>query len=845
MAGGAVGFQAESLVVTPTGVLKSGASLTLDISGAALTTGALYAKETLSLATGSWVNAGEVLSEGVFQLTTTGDVINRKTLQGAHLEDWVIGGDFTNEVDAQVLASSEAGAAVTVAGTFTNAGTVASRGDWGLEATILHQTGVGLADGALHLTATQAFTHTGTLQSIGSQTLTVSHGSLESPGRLVTEGILTLVAPRGDLLQTGEASLTGSGITLTAGGRIQTQDVDSRGSLTLTGGSVTAEGVIRADGLFTVHTSGALIHTGTVSARGLDWTGGTITLPTGSRLTAGEAGVRMNTPGALTLAGGVHSQGGFTLPQRVASLTVGGEVLAAGAIVLQATGAVTVGSGGAIKSGDALTLDTRGTFVNAGRLYGQETLALHADSFTNLGETFSEGVFRLTTTGEVTNQGTLQGDHLEDWVIGGDFTNAVTGEWLATGAAGAGVTVAGTLTHAGVWDSRGDWVTVAGDVTNTGTLRVAGGLTLTVSGTVHHQGIWEAGTLTLTAGEFLHDAPTLVLGTGASVITVSSAWTHTQSLTSQGRLTLQAPSITNDGLLVARDGLTLITADTLRNRQTIASGGALTLRAGRLLQNEEDAELYAGGDLLIEGVDGGTLEVVRNIAGTIEAEGSLTLRAEEFHNEAVLWEETPGGVKDRRWVTRRDGTHAHGGFWWTPDQWVTLTEERVSSTLRAHQAIVRAGGNLTIVADTWNETSVVSAGGDIHQTGSLTHRTHTRSVEGLVRKEGRYALVPYRQCSVRFLGWNCRTEYTSQYDVRDTPTAQVIETEEKAVWLAGGAVEITGRALTFGTGEAPRGAGERPVLTAQTEEVRVDAPETAAGDTEGALEAPSLSPPPP
>ena len=233
-----------------------------------------------------------------------------------------------------------------MAGTFTNAGTVASRGDWGLEATTIQQTGVGLADGALHLTATQAFTHTGTLQSTGAQTLTVSHGSLESTGRLVTEGLLTLAAPRGDLLQTGEASLTGAAITLTAGGHIQTQDVDTQGPLTMTGGSVTAEGVIRTAGLFTVHTSGALIHTGTVSAEGLDWTGGTITLPTGSRLTAGEAGVRMNTPGALTLAGGVHSQGGFTLPQRVASLTVGGAVLAAGAVVLQATGAVTVGSGG-------------------------------------------------------------------------------------------------------------------------------------------------------------------------------------------------------------------------------------------------------------------------------------------------------------------------------------------------------------------------------------------------------------------------------------------------------------------------------------------------------------------
>ena len=332
---------------------------------------------------------------------------------------------------------------------------------------------------------------------------------------------------------------------------------------------------------------------------------------------------------------------------------------------------------------------------------------------------------------------------------------------------------------------------------------------LTTPGTVHHQGVWEAGTLTLTAGAFLHDAPTLVLGAGASTLTLSSAWTHTQSLTSQGRLTLQAPSITNEGLLLAREGLTVVATDTIRNRQTLASGGRLTLQAGRLIQNEQDAELHAGEDLLLEGIDGGTLEVVRNVAGTMEAEGSLTLRAGEFHNEAILWEETPGGIKDRRWVTLQNGTHAQGGYWWTPDQWVTLTEEQVSSTLRAHQAIVRAGGDLTIVADTWNETSVVSAGGDIHQTGSLTQRTHSRSVEGLTRREGRYALVPYRRCSVRFLGWNCRTEVEPRYDVRDTPSVQVIETEEKAVWLAGGAVAITGRAFTFGTGEAPRGSEAR------------------------------------
>ena len=138
---------------------------------------------------------------------------------------------------------------------------------------------------------------------------------------------------------------------------------------------------------------------------------------------------------------------------------------------------------------------------------------------------------------------------------------------------------------------------------------------------------------------------------------MSSAWTIPPIIDKSGT-TYPSGALDNErrDSLVARDGLTLITADTLRNRQTIASGGALTLRAGRLLQNEEDAELYAGGDLLIEGVDGGTLEVVRNIAGTIEAEGSLTLRAEEFHNEAVLWGGDPGGSERPALgdATRRD-----------------------------------------------------------------------------------------------------------------------------------------------------------------------------------------------
>ena len=619
----------------------------------------------------------------------------------------------------------------------------------------------------------------------------------------------------------------------------------------------------------------------------------------------------------------------------MASLTVGGDVLALGAITLQAAGALTVRDTGALKSGAVLTLNTPGAFVNAGRLYGQESLSLHARSLTNSGEVLSDGAFRLVTTGNVTNEGRFQGAHLADWAIGGAFTNAVNAEVLASGANGAALTVTGTFTNAGALYSRGDWVTEAGgikhtgaggaagqlrltagaltqagslaagnelhlqltdaftnagtvtsagaltvaasgltqtatgrlagerlalrlaggafqnagvlessgdasltemgEVTNSGAIRVTEGLTLTSFARVTHQGVWEAGTLTLTAEEFVHEGQTLVLGTGDSTFTLARPFENARTVTSEGRLTLQAPSLTNDGVFIARDGLTLITADALVNRKTLASGGALTLRAGRLIHNARDAEVYAGGEVLIEGIEGNPLDVVRNVAGTIEAAGSLTLRAGEFHNEALIYAETPSGSKDRRWVTRREGPHAHGGYWWATDQWVTLAEEVVNSTLRAHQAIVRAGGHITIIADTWNETSVVSAGGDLRHEGSLTQRTHTRTVEGLARKVGRHGLVPYERCSrVGFWSWNCRTEYEVRYDIQDTRTAQSIETEEQAVWIAGGTVNLVGPTLTFGTRDTSTRRGEVPTLTATTDRVNVAAP----GASRGALEVP-------
>ncbi|MEI7290443.1 hemolysin BL-binding protein, partial [Dickeya dadantii] len=718
------------------GTLTVQAQTQLDNSGSLLAGGALtvQAAQTANLG----VMAGDAL-------TVTGALLsNGGTLQGRQALTLTADGALTNTATGKLLTQ---GAAV------LNAAAAENDGEWQagtllLTADSLRNGGRIQSDGALTaaLSATGALTNSGTLAANGDTTLTL--GGLDNRGAVSALGGLTVqgtalgntgqLASRGALTLTGdyagggslysEAALTLSGADIAnAGGRWQGSTIDITGQQlenqgTLVGGRIALIGQKLANtgnitGLdsLTVTLPGTLTNGGRLEGQTLSLTADTLdnggTLLGVDALTLAIAGKARNQASGQWLSNGESRLTAMALDNQGQWQ---GARLEATAGTVRNAGQVLGLSALTLTINDTLTSTATGTLLTQGAAvlraataendgeWQAGTLLLTADSLRNGGRIQSDGALTVTLAGGLSNSGTLAANGDTTLTLGGlDNRGTVSGL--------GNLTVQGsTLGNAGQL-AAGGALTLTGDYAGGGSLYSDAALTLSGNGVVGDGGRWQAKTVTVT-GDTLSNGGQLNAAE-ALTLQLDGALGNTGTLAGQ-TLMARAAELDNSGLLSGRDGLTLTLPGAVINRGRL-EGQTLNLTADTLDN---------GGTLL--GMEALTLAIAgtaRNLAsGQWLSNGESRLTATALDNQgqwqSARLEATAGTVRNAGQLLGLSALTL------TADG--TLTNTATGTLLTQGVAVLRAAtaendgewqaGNLLLTADSLRN------GGRIQSDGALT-----------------------------------------------------------------------------------------------------------------------------
>ncbi|USR59973.1 hemagglutinin repeat-containing protein [Lelliottia amnigena] len=710
------------------------AGVTAKVSESFSNQGNVLSQQQLDLNATNITNQGQLLAK---VLTLHGDLLNSGLLQGSDALAWT-GDQFTNQAQGQVTG----GETLTLSGTsLNNEGQIQSR-DAALTADTLANSGSVQAldrlklnvDGRLdnqgamlsqnlfELTAAQLFndgqlaaksltlntpqlTNTGALQGNDSLTLTTRNLTNAQSGQLVSGGALDLDLDKLDnagLMQVNQR-FTLKGSDLLNRGDIQADALDFAFSKTLNnqGGIVARNGATL--------NAPTLTNSGTLAGKNLTLSGTDIRNSglvqgndnadaTASRITNDAAG-KWISGGALTLNGGQLTNAGAvqgaTIGLTATSLDNGGTLNGLNGFTGTFSGKLT--NSGQIQSGGALNVSAD-SILNPGRMTGK-TLALNARDLTNsglwqgsdgltlTGDTLATTATSRTLTGgtltldagQLTTQGTLQGNSVDvtsdGWTHGGSLL----------GLGGLTANVGGTLTSTGSLMSKGAADVTAQTLDNRGQLLgegdvTLGGAMLKNSGTVqgknlalHQTSINNQGTLTgldsltidarqLLMARMAMAAPQqeLINGASGALLTqgtlniTSGAVTNAGSWQGQNIL-LNAQSLTNSGAVQSADALQMTLANTLTSSagSKITAMGTATLQALSLSNQGQWAakNLTLKGTTLsnsgaISGVNGLTLAqtgaVTQQQSGTMLSAGALNVNAQSVSNDGKIQGATLG-----------------------------------------------------------------------------------------------------------------------------------------------------------------------------------------------------------
>ncbi|CRH28370.1 beta strand repeat-containing protein, partial [Pantoea ananatis] len=395
----------------------------------------------------------------------------------------------------------------------------------------------------------------------GTQNLALRSQDLtnQRSGSIATAGDLTLTLPdfsNSGLLSTGGA-LQLSGGSLTNDGEINALSLQSdNGRLTnLAGGKLLATGALQlANDQFN--------NSGLVAAKGLGLNAATLD----------NAG-RVQGSDSLTLQAGTFTnrQGGELLTTGQLTLN-SGDLTNAGLIQadkLALTADNWQNSGNALSAGDA-TLKAK-TLTNSGKILGQQSVDLQGNTTDNSGWLLAKV---LAFQGDLINSGLIQGDTALT-LKGGSLSNQATGQLQTAGSADI---TASSLNNQG--QLQGDNLAVtAQSWQNSGSAQATKNITASVAGELNNGG-------TLTAQQAMN----LQAGKVTNAGTLAA-----------DQLTIQAPQLSNAGLLQGNSALAITSAQiaNLANGRLV-SGSGLSLAPVQLVN---DGLLQVAGTFSINGGD--------------------------------------------------------------------------------------------------------------------------------------------------------------------------------------------------------------------------------------------------
>ena len=654
----ASGGQAFSLdtngqTVTLAGVI-AGTGSTLDKLGAG----------TLVLVSDNTYNGLTTVASGSLQLgnggttgSVAGDVSNDAALVFNRSDAWAFGGVISGTGSLIQLGSGTltlSGSNTFTGDTVLRAGTLALEGDapLGSGGAIL------FSGGALQYTAL-----TGTTADYSTRFAT-------TPGqayRIDTTGAGLVVTLGADLASSG-GSLTKLGA----------------GTLLLTGSNAFSGGVVLADGILSLGSSGAIgpVDPSDPDAGQITFSGGTLQFTAAnttdpSRLFSTAAGqqYRIDANGqVVTLAADLNGS--------AASLT-------------------TLGSG-------TLTLSGSNTFA-AGVALDGGTLALASAGALGPADPADPDAGTITFGG-----GTLQFSAANTTDYSGRFSTA-SNQAYSIDTGGQSVTLAASLTSSrGTLDKHG-----AGTLTLTGT-NTFSGLTTIVSGTLR---IGDGGTSGALAGDVANDGS--LVFERADTPTYSGAISGTGSLTmlGTGTLTLDGNSVYSGATQLAAGTLALGSAGALGSGGPIAFGGG-TLQYTAANQEDYSGRISpAGGQSIRIDLNGQTVSYATGLTGagsslTLLGSGTLTLSGSSDYSGGTslgggLLEVAPGGAISHASADLLVGTAGGDGA-------LLVSGGTIVNRAALLGAAAGRAGTATITSGTWTSTTDLLVGAVASATGSLS-----------------------------------------------------------------------------------------------------------------------------
>jgi len=616
--GGAVSIRAANGLTNAGAIAANAGNVTLALGAASSNTGTITASGDIALtdgaggASGSLTNAaGAKLIAGGTLAAKLSALSNAGAIQAAKGTQ-LTAGSLTNS--GLLIASTDAASdGVLSVGTLANSGTLQSARDLTLhDSTSLTNSGAIVSVGVLTIDGGAATSNTSS-GVISAATITATLASLTNAGQVVGGGDLTLTVS-GDLANTG---------SLGAGGA-------------LTAGSVTLENT-GAAAMIQSQAGGALTVTGALD------NSGAIYLANASGDATVSAATLANQTGAVLV-----SQGDLSLTLSGATLDNAGEIIAAGSLAVDGTGAaltVDNGAGAYLQAGgaagDSLTIAGKAVILDtaAGSVTTGGDVSLTLAAMNNTGSLSATRGLTFTATGAATNAGALvSGGALKGRAA--SLTNAAGGG--IQGTAGVALAVTGALENDGTIltpaASGADLTLAAGTLVNAkgAYLQADRALGVTLSGPT----LSNAGVISSSAALTIHETGAALAFTNAGTGVISAAGPTggaAATLTVDGgavsltnepggqivgdHLALSLASLENDGALGANVGSnTLAVTGALTNTGTLVitadSAGAGAISAASLANS---GTLASNGGLAL------TLGTGLNNAGVVQSVGALSV----------------------------------------------------------------------------------------------------------------------------------------------------------------------------------------------------------------------------
>jgi len=612
------------------GVIGSRGSLTLDTQGQALdnTGGAVQAVQAATITAGALINDAGTIAAGQDATVKVASLANGSgTLQAS--------GDVVLEAAAAIGnagGSVQAGRDLTIkAGSLSNANG-ASQGEVTAGRQLDIDTSGAVTNGGLMQSVGATHVAAQTLSNDGGQLLSGDVLTLDSRGAasniggtIASNGALTVNAQgldnsRGSVssnahvgLQLASAALGNAGGVVSAaqGLTVASGAVDNRGGR-IVGGSIdaTTQGVVNDAGVIAAQASVRLDTQGQALSNdaGLVVAEGVLTLKSGavSNLAgalAGNGGAALSVDRLDTSGGAVQSGQDLTIEARSDVASAGGSIVAARDVQIAAA-RMTQSAAATTAAGGNATLSIAGTLANNGgsAVTAQGRLVAEATAVDNDGGSLAaNGQLDLTTADGASNRG-------------GQIVSAL-GSTLTTGPLD---NTAGTIASGGAQriDTQGQ------ALKNTaGTVQAAAGMTLTTGALGNQGGVVAAGAaLTLNAAGAIDNSA------GGQVATGDTLTVHAggQSLTNEGgrivaqkQLELTAGAVSNAGLIAGNEGVSLMLASFANGNGTLQAGTDLQLtvagavsNTGGILQATRDLSLNAASLSNVNGAGGATQGVI-------------------------------------------------------------------------------------------------------------------------------------------------------------------------------------------------------------------------------------------